>query len=262
MPTKFFSLIAFCHFFNIILLSQSKDEITKKDSLFYEMNQVTVTATRYAESIIEVPYAVTIKTKDDFNNIKGYGLDEVLSSIPGVLSQSRNGNQDVRIAIRGFGARGAGDRSNSGTSRGIRILVDGIPETEPDGRTSFDQIDLTLAQNIEVLRSNVSALWGNASGGIINISSIPQFERDFIGADIFAGSFGIQKYAAKAGTDLGNGQIFGSFSQSYFDGWREHSSSKRGIIKSRINFKSFFEHTTRGFTQRCKQSFSYSRSVN
>ena len=230
MPTKFFSLIAFCHFFNIILLSQSKDEITKKDSLFYEMNQVTVTATRYAESIIEVPYAVTIKTKNDFNNIKGYGLDEVLSSIPGVFSQSRNGNQDVRVVIRGFGARGAGDRSNSGTSRGIRILVDGIPETEPDGRTSFDQIDLTLAQNIEVLRSNVSALWGNASGGIINISSIPQFNRDFIEADIFAGSFGLQKYAAKAGTDLGNGQIFGAFSQSYFDGWREHSSSKRGVL--------------------------------
>ena len=230
MFTKYFTLITFCHFFNVILLPQNGGEITKKDSLFYEMNQVTVTATRYAESFIEVPYAVTIKTKDDFNNIKGLGLDEVLSDVPGVLSQSRNGNQDVRIVIRGFGARGSGDRSNSGTSRGIRILVDGIPETEPDGRTSFDQIDLTLAQNIEVLRSNVSALWGNASGGIINISSIPQFANDFIGANIFAGSFGFQKYAAKAGIKLENGQIFGSVSQSYFDGWREHSSSKRGVI--------------------------------
>src|SRR3989337_2081804 len=154
----------------IRISAQDNAEVSKKDSLFYEMNQVTVTATRYAESIMEVPYAVTIKSKDDFNNIKGYGLDEVLSSVPGVLAQSRNGNQDVRIVIRGFGARGSGDRSNSGTSRGIRILVDGIPETEPDGRTSFDLIDLTLVQNIEVLRSNVSAVWGNASGGIINIS--------------------------------------------------------------------------------------------
>ena len=127
-------------------------------------------------------------------------------------------------------ARGSGDRSNSGTSRGIRILVDGIPETEPDGRTSFDQIDLSLAQNIEILRSNVSALWGNASGGIINISSVPQFNGDFFESNIFGGSFGFQKYVAKAGTELSNGQIYGSVSQSYFDGWREHSSSKRGII--------------------------------
>ena len=230
MLIKSIYLLSFCHFFNIALLAQSEEEITKKDSLFYEMKQVTVTATRYAESIIEVPYAVTIKTKDDFSNLKGYGLDEVLSSVPGVLSQSRNGNQDVRIVIRGFGARGSGDRSNSGTSRGIRVLVDGIPETEPDGRTSFDQIDLSLAQNIEVLRSNVSALWGNASGGIINISSIPQFTGNFFESNIFTGSFGFQKYVAKAGTDLSNGQIFGSVSQSYFDGWREHSSSKRGVI--------------------------------
>ncbi len=230
MLTKLFSLLVLIYSFNIILLAQTDDEVTKKDSLFYEMNQVTVTATRYAESIMEVPYAVTIKTKADFNNIKGYGFDEVLSSVPGVLAQSRNGNQDVRIVIRGFGARGSGDRSNSGTSRGIRILVDGIPETEPDGRTTFDLIDLTLAQNIEVLRSNVSAVWGNASGGIINISSIPQFTNNFFETDFFTGSFGFQKFAAKAGADLGNGHIFGSVTQSYFDGWREHSSSKRGII--------------------------------
>ena len=230
MLTRLFYFIVFSKFFNILLPAQSVDGITKKDSLYYEMNQVTVTATRYAESIIEVPYAVTIKTKDDFDNIKGNGLDEVLTSVPGVLSQSRNGNQDVRIVIRGFGARGSGDRSNSGTSRGIRILVNGIPETEPDGRTSFDQIDLTLAQNIEVLRSNVSAVWGNASGGIINISTIPQFASDFFETDIFTGSFGFQKFAIKAGTDLGNGQIFGSVSQSHFDGWREHSSSRRGVI--------------------------------
>ena len=213
-----------------LLFAQENDELVKKDSLFYEMKQVTVTATRYAEPIIEVPYAVTIKTREDFKNIKGYGLDEILSNVPGVLAQSRNGNQDVRVTIRGFGARGAGDRSNSGTSRGIRILVDGIPETEPDGRTSFDQIDLSLAQNVEILRSNVSALWGNASGGIINISSIPQFKNNFLDAEAYAGSFGFKKFSFRTGTDLENGKIFGSFSQSYFDGWREHSSSKRSII--------------------------------
>ena len=49
------------------------------------------------------------------------------SRIPGVIAQSRYGTSDVRLIIRGFGARGAGDRSNSGTSRGIRVLLDGFP---------------------------------------------------------------------------------------------------------------------------------------
>jgi iron complex outermembrane recepter protein len=53
--------------------------------------------------------------------------------------------------IRGFGARGAGDRSNAGTSRGIRVIVDGVPETELDGGTSFDGIDLASAEHMEIV---------------------------------------------------------------------------------------------------------------
>ena len=97
------------------------------DTLKYELDQVTVSATRYPEKIMEVPYAVSIISAKELDLIRGYGLDEILNTVPGVLAQSRSGNQDIRIVIRGFGARGAGDRSNSGTSRGIRIMLDGFP---------------------------------------------------------------------------------------------------------------------------------------
>ena len=160
--------------------SFAQDDIKNVDSLKYELDQVTISATRYPEKIIEVPYAVSIIPFEDLLNTKGYGLDEVLIRVPGVLAQSRDGNQDVRLVIRGFGARGSGDRSNSGTSRGIRVMMDGIPETEPDGRTSFDNIDLSLSNNIDVIRSNSSSLWGNASGGIINVSTIPHFTKGFV----------------------------------------------------------------------------------
>ncbi|MCB0751923.1 MAG: Plug domain-containing protein, partial [Ignavibacteriae bacterium] len=153
---------------------------TKTDTLNHELNQITVSATRSPELILEIPYAVSILGVKDLQNFKGIGIDEALSKVPGVLAQSRAGSQDVRIVIRGFGARGAGDRSNSGTSRGIRIMIDGIPETEPDGRTSFDNIDLSLAENIEVVRSNASALWGNAAGGIIDISYNKQFVNPYL----------------------------------------------------------------------------------
>jgi iron complex outermembrane recepter protein len=205
-------------------------ERSKKDTLKYELDQITITSTRFPELIMQVPYAVSYISETALQNTKGYGLDEVLSQIPGVLAQSRYGGQDVRISIRGFGARGSGDRSNAGTSRGIRIMIDGFPETEPDGRTSFDMVDLNSAQSIEVLRSNASALWGNASGGIINISTVPASDYQGIGIKGMFGSFGFQKYGLSFGSNLGDGKVFGSINSSISDGWRVHSAAKRSVI--------------------------------
>nr|HPN38158.1 TonB-dependent receptor [Melioribacteraceae bacterium] len=201
-----------------------------KDTLKFQMAPITVTATRYAENTIEIPYAVTILPKEQLTTNKGYGLDEALSFVPGVLTQSRAGTQDVRIVIRGFGARGAGDRSNSGTSRGIRVMMDGIPETEPDGRTSFDNIDISNAENVEVIRSNASSIWGNAAGGIVNISTVPDFEDYYLNVKGLTGSFGFKKLNVQAGAELSNGKIFASYSQSIFDGYRQHSSGKRTVV--------------------------------
>ena len=192
---------------------------------------VTVTATRHATSLFAVPLAVTQIKKRDLFGTAGYGLDDALTLVPGVVVQSRYGNQDVRIAIRGYGARGAGDRSNAGTSRGIRVLLDGFPETEPDGRTSFDGIDLAAAQSIEVIRSNASAVWGNAAGGVVSVSTLPEFEDRLAAVEPMAGSFGLQRWALRGGVRVGvEGKLAASFVRSEFDGWREHSGSERSLL--------------------------------
>src|SRR5262245_6796684 len=99
---------------------------------------VTVTANRAVAPILTTPLAITKITAPALRSTNGYGLEDALALVPGVIAQSRYGTSDIRLMIRGFGARGAGDRSNSGTTRGVRILLDGFPETEPDGRTAFD----------------------------------------------------------------------------------------------------------------------------
>src|ERR1700752_1529365 len=137
------------------------------------LEPVTVTATRRTTSLFAVPLAVTQVKKAEWFGTTGYGLDHAMSLLPGVLAQSRYGNQDVRIAIRGYGARGAGDRSNAGTTRGIRVLLDGFPETEPDGRTSLDGVDLAAAQSSELGPPTAPAVWGTAAGGVVSISTLP-----------------------------------------------------------------------------------------
>jgi iron complex outermembrane receptor protein len=195
------------------------------------LKPVTVTATRQTMSLFAVPLAVTKVKKAEWFGTTGYGLDQALSLVPGVVAQSRYGSQDVRIAIRGYGARGAGDRSNAGTTRGIRVLLDGFPETEPDGRTSLDGVDLAAAQNVEVVRSNASAVWGNAAGGVVSISTLPSVTDPRITFEPMAASFGLQRYAARGSMLLGgSGMLGASFVHSDADGWRTHSASTRSVF--------------------------------
>lgn len=205
----------------------------EKDTTFI-LNGVEITSTRKATTSFNEPMAISIITAKDLFKGRGYGLDEALSLVPGVFAQSRYGNQDVRLTIRGYGARGAGERSNSGTSRGIRILLDGFPETEPDGRTSFDHIDLSTMNRIEVLRSNGSALWGNGAGGVVSISSNTTFDRPFVSLDHSIGQFGFSKSTLQVGTDIGQGKFFLNLSNTVSDGWRKHSSSAQTLLNTGI----------------------------
>jgi len=163
--------------------------------------------------------------------VSGFGLDDALNRVPGVIAQSRYGTSDIRLMIRGFGARGAGDRSNSGTSRGVRVLVDGFPETEPDGRTAFDQLDLAATAGLEVIRSNASALWGNAAGGVINVITMPGAETPAFEAQTIVGDLGLTRYAVRTSAALGvSGTLWANFTNTSFDGWRDHSDARRALV--------------------------------
>src|SRR5215212_7865299 len=192
---------------------------------------ITVTATREPAPILRTPLAITKITTPELRATNGYGLEDALTLVPGVVAQSRYGTSDIRLMIRGFGARGAGDRSNSGTSRGVRVLLDGFPETEPDGRTALDQLDLATAAGVEVIRSNASALWGNAAGGVVNVITMPTTTTPAYDAQPIFGGFGLTRYAARTSMPIGEGGVlWANFTNTSFDGWRDHSDARRALV--------------------------------
>jgi len=203
----------------------------------YVLPGISVTTARHAASPLVLPFAISRISARDWSGTRGFGLEEALSKVPGVLAQSRYGTSDMRLVIRGFGARGAGDRSNAGTTRGIRILLDGFPETEPDGRTSFDGIDLASASAVEVIRSNASSTFGNASGGLVSISTLPDFDRGFGEFEVEAGGFGLVRLIGRAGTAWGESRLAGSVVRTDFDGWRKHSNAERSLINVAMSGK-------------------------
>lgn len=205
---------------------------SRRDTSAVTMPEVMVTATRTPESGAAVPLATSRVGREELRRVRGLGLDEALAFVPGVLAQSRAGGTDIRLVIRGFGARGAGDRSNAGTARGVRVLLDGIPETEPDGRTTFDLVDLAAVEGMDVVRSNASALWGNAAGGVVNITTTPAYPSATAELQVQAGGFGLQRYVARGGGPVAEGTLYGTVVRTVLDGWRQNSALDRTLVSA------------------------------
>jgi iron complex outermembrane receptor protein len=197
-----------------------------------EPQTVTITATRIATPAFDVPASISLVTlSPDTDSRPGINLSETLAGVPGLLARDRqNYAQDVQISVRGFGAR-----STFGI-RGVRLYVDGIPATMPDGQGQISNVDLGSAAAVEVLRGPFSALYGNSSGGVVQV-----FTEDGGGAPKLTvgaggGSDGQRRYDAKLSGAQGPLDYVASVSRFETDGYREHSAARRDIqnLKARL----------------------------
>lgn len=192
----------------------------------YLIDEVVITGTRTAKKIIDVPYPIQKIDNYNFKFDSKIAVDNVLNDVPGLFMQNRYGNHDVRISIRGFGSR-----SNSGI-RGVRILLDGIPESEPDGQTRIEAIDFNSIGSIEVVRGNLSSLYTNAPGGVINFLNDINFDKNFFVNFNEIGSYGLSRNGFKTGMIADNFKFLLTYSYHNYKGYRAHSQDYWHIINS------------------------------
>ncbi len=200
--------------------------INPNDSSSININEVVITGTRISKKIIDIPYPVTRINFVDYKYDKKIGVDDVLSSVPGMFIQSRYGNHDVRISIRGFGSK-----SNSGI-KGVRILLDDIPESEPDGQTRIEAIDFQAVSRIEIAKGNLSSLYTNAPGGVINFINDIDFTRTFGVQFNQFGSFGLRRNGIKLGLRTDNYGLLATYSNHNYEGYRPHNTEHWNIVNS------------------------------
>jgi len=184
---------------------------------------VVVTATRTAQSPFDVPASIDAVYLDDPGaNTPGINASEYLAGIPGLLARDReNYAQDQQISIRGFGAR-----STFGV-RGVRLYTDGIPATMPDGQGQVSNFSLASADRIEVLRGPFSALYGNSSGGVIQIFTADGTDPPEVRAGLVGGGYGTYRFDLNARGLNGALGYNVDLSQFYTDGYRAHSRAQR-----------------------------------
>jgi iron complex outermembrane receptor protein len=202
------------------------DTVSRDSVPVRELPEITVT--RAPEPLERVPYAVGVLDRTALQRgQQTLGIDEALNNLPGVVVSNRyNFSLDQRISIRGFGSR-----SNFGV-RGLKILLDGVPQTLPDGQSQLTNVDFADIERAEVLRGASSSLYGNASGGVISFRT----ERAAPGA--FAQRVRVQGgtgkrdndnfYKWQSWTSGRSGSISGTLSVSQFkaDGFRQHSAAE------------------------------------
>ena len=198
------------------------------------LKPINVTATRSEKQPSDIPNAITYLKRDKQQNYQpGATLDEFGRGTPGVFFQNQfNYAQDLRIAIRGFGAR-----SPFGV-RGIHVRVDDIPQTLPDGQTQLDSIDPSLIERMEILRGPSASLFGNASGGMIGITTRGAPDKKFVlePRQVF-GQFGYFKSEIYAGGREENFDYSMFGSRLAQKGWRNHSSVENYFSQLKLNFQ-------------------------
>src|SRR5919204_4760866 len=203
----------------------------------YTLPPTTVSVTRAELPLTKVPLSIETVDRRDINRARPtWGLDEALATVPGVFVANRyNFSQDQRLSIRGFGAR-----SVFGI-RGIKILVDGIPQTLSDGQGQLTNLELGEVDRIEVLRGSSSALFGNAAGGVISIWTNPAaVQRVQEHARIVGGWFGAgtgrtwNKWQSTTGVRFGGSSALLTVSRLDYEGARQHSSADFRVLNARV----------------------------
>ena len=198
-----------------------------------QLPAVVVTATRTEVRAFDVPASISRIGADDIKDGKALvNLSESLGAVPGLLARDRqNYAQDVQISVRGFGAR-----STFGI-RGVRLYVDGIPATLPDGQGQISNVELGSVARIEVLRGPFSALYGNSAGGVIQVFTEEGTGPATISTSVALGSDGLQRLGAQlSGANGGLGYTL-STSRLRTDGYRDHSTTERSLGNAKLTWR-------------------------
>ena len=210
------------------------------------LDEVALQATKLKSSRFLIPASVS---SIDLIPLQGFqqqlSLQEYLRAVPGLFSLNANNYaQDLRLSIRGFGSRAAFG------IRGVKIIVDGIPETTPDGQGQVDNLPLALLSRLEVLRGPSASLYGNAAGGVLYLNTMDSLDGAITRFRSTFGSYGYQNYQLTSQlkglkttallhlnhTNTKGFRAFSGLKQNVFNAKIKHSFNSRSKINFQLNY--------------------------
>jgi len=196
------------------------------------LDEIVVSASRAEIRSFDSPAAVQ---RIDRQAIEAGGpqinLSESLVRAPGLtILERQNYAQDLQVSIRGFGARSAFG------VRGIRLLIDGIPATTPDGQGQSSSVSLTSTDHIEVLRGPLAQLYGNSSGGVIQAFTKDASKVPTVGYQYYMGSYGMRRADYQFSDTIGGYGLVADYGTFSTNGYRANSAAERKQFNGKLSF--------------------------
>ncbi|MEY3748031.1 MAG: hypothetical protein RL194_1490 [Pseudomonadota bacterium] len=194
---------------------------------------IVVTGTRIEQNSFDLPMSIDAVDGEIIRDGQWQvNLSETAARVPGVVVNNRNNPaQDLGIQIRGFGARSAFG------VRGVRLYQDGIPLTMPDGQGQTGTFNLDTAARVEYLRGPFSALYGNSSGGVVQIFTEDGPDQPTLSGGVSFGSYGTHRETVTYGADYDNFNIVVNANTVRSDGYRDHSEFRRDTYHAKIGMQ-------------------------
>lgn len=168
-------------------------------------------------------YPVSLKTLKlpDLSRDIDLSLAPALNRIPGVFMQSGTFGTN-RLSVRGIGSR-----TPFGTSK-IRVFLQAIPLTNGAGESTFEDVDINLLGNVTIYKGPSSSDYGAALGGMLHLKA-KQIHPDDSGISTVwqAGAYGLRRNATAYEQGFEQGWVFGQYTRTHSDGYRENSRYDR-----------------------------------
>jgi iron complex outermembrane recepter protein len=177
-----------------------------------------------------VPYSISTLTVAPSMH-QASSINEYLSSFAGIFTWSAiNYAQDTRLSSRGFGARSAFG------IRGVKIITDDLPDSSPDGQAQMDNIDFASLSKIELLRGPQSGMYGNNSGGVLNIYTVDLDKPSGMSAAYSHGSYGFRQLRLAANYNRNRLKASIGYNRTNVDGFREWSAFENNVYNGLLRY--------------------------
>lgn len=208
---------------NILFISWLFAQGIPDDTLKVDLDEIQIEAAYSSITIGKAPFSISYRIRNnmEITAAPAATLDELTYTLPGIfISNRENYALGERLTIRGLGWR-----SQFGV-RGVQVMLDDIPLTVADGQTILNMIDPAMIRRIELLRGPSATFWGNSSGGVLNVNTIPEPEAPAIQYRGYGGSNSTLKQELRWNGKIGTARVYGY--ASYFDteGYRDYTAAR------------------------------------
>jgi len=209
------------------------------------LNEVVVTGYDSRRILLQTPGAIGLVSERDLQRTDQTSLSQIMNHIPGVQARGSNTLRPATISIRGMGARGPG------ASGRIKIYLNDLMLTNPDGSNAWEDIDPQTIGRMEVIKGPASSIYGASVGGVINISTQkPAYGEQSLEAFTMLGSFNTLRYGTTARVSNDKVNLMLTYGTQSTDGFRNFSQEGRTFLTFLGTFQSSPKSTTTLFFNR------------